>query len=142
MGKAAVRTENPEMGREGTAQGAFSFRDALHVLVVLVGWALFFYWWWIVLPSTSLDEAAWALLVILGISLATALGTAGWVRYNLGIYRRKGPRRTVPDVVEDADADVLGRKLSHPGVERLRASRLVTVSLTGGNGKSLTPEDG
>lgn len=142
MGKAVVRTENPGMGNEGTAPGAFSFRDALHVLVVLGGWALFFYWWWIVLPSTSLDEAAWALLVILGVSLVTALGTAGWVRYNLGIYRRKGPRRTVPDVVECADADVLGRKLSHPGVERLRASRLVTVSLTGGNGKSLTPEEG
>ncbi|HEX9204343.1 MAG TPA: hypothetical protein VF853_00300 [Candidatus Deferrimicrobiaceae bacterium] len=117
-------------------------RDLVHVLVILAGWVLFFYWWWVVLPSTSRGETAWALLIILGVSLVTAIGTVGWVRYNLGIYRRKGPRRTVPDVLENAEADVLGRKLSHPGMERLRSARLVTVSLNGENGKSLTPVEG
>jgi hypothetical protein len=61
------------------------------------------------------------------------------VRYNLGIYRRKGPRRTVPDVKEDVGADALGRKLIHPGVGELRSARVVTVSLSDGNGKSLSP---
>jgi hypothetical protein len=113
----------------------------VHVLIVLGGWVLFFVWWGEVLNITSFRDATVGVLVILGVSLVTALGTTAWVRYNLGIYRRKGPRRTVPDVREDADADVLGRKFEHPGLDRLRESRLVTVTLTGENGKSLTPGD-
>jgi hypothetical protein len=140
MGEVAVQSGKARAMTRGLRKEGIALRDAMHVLIVMAGWVLFFMWWGQVLRITSLPDAALAVLVILSVSLLTALATVGWVRYNLGIYRRKGPRRTVPDVPEGADADILGRKLSHPGVERLRASRLVTVSLTEGNGKSLTPE--
>jgi len=119
-----------------------ALRNALHVLLVMAGWALFFKWWGQVVRDTSLPEAAVAVLVIFSVSLLTSLATVGWVRYNLGIYRRKGPRRTVPDVTEDIGADALGRKLVHPDTEELRAARVVTVSISDGSGKSLSTGGG
>jgi hypothetical protein len=139
MGKVTELQEKAHLSTRGHRKGGVALRDAIHVLVVAAGWALFFVWWEQVLRVTSLPDAALALLVILSVSLLTALATVGWVRYNLGIYRRKGPRRTVPDASEAVGTDALGRKLLHPGAEELRAARVVTVSLSDGNGKSLSP---
>jgi hypothetical protein len=140
MGSAAENAGKPGDGKgiNGRKRRS-SFRDALHVLLVLCVWALFFYWWGLVLPTTSPAEAARALLYILSICLLAALLTVGWVRYNLGIYRRKGPRRSVTEVRETFDADALGRKIAHPGLDALRSARQVTVSVTAENGKRLSP---
>ena len=113
-------------------------RGALHVLITLCGWGLFFYWWGCVLPAISTKEAGWALLYILVVFLLTGLLTVGWVRYNVGIYRRKGPRRNIPEARETFDKDALGRNLAHPGLEALRTARLVVVSVTGDDGKTLS----
>jgi len=126
----------------GHGKLGIALRNAMHVLIVMAGWALFFTWWGKVLRGTSHPEAAEAVLVILSVSLLTALVTVWWVHYNLGIYRRKGPRRTVPDVTEDIGADALGRKLVHPDTEELRAARVVTVSILDGSGKSLSTGGG
>ena len=142
MVEVAVRSGNGRLTIRALRKEGFTLRDALHVLIVGAGWALFFIWWGQVLQVTSLPEAALAVLVLLSVSLLTAVATAGWVRYNLGIYRRKGPRRTVPDVAEDVGTDALGRKLVHPGAGELRSARVVTVSLSDGNGKTLFPGDG
>lgn len=138
MREATVRSARAQAGTNGSRKERVGLRGVLHVLVVSAGWALFFAWWWEVLHITSLQEAAVAVLVILSVSLLTALATAGWVRYNLGIYRRKGPRRTVPDVPEDVGTDALGRKYFHPGEAELRSARVVTVSLSDGNGKTFS----
>lgn len=126
----------------GHGKLGIALRNAMHVLLVVAAWALFFKWWGQVLGDTSLPEGAVAVLVILSVSLLTALATVGWVRYNLGIYRRKGPRRTVPDAAEDIGTDALGRKLFLPDTEELRAARVVTVSLSDGSGKSLSTGGG
>lgn len=139
-GSATGNTGNPgAVKREDGPRLWSAFRDALHVLLILCVWALFFYWWGLVLPATFLPEAARALLYILSICLLASLLTLGWVRYNLGIYRRKGPRRNVPEVREIFDADALGRKIIHPGLAALRSARHVTVSVTTENGKKLSP---
>jgi hypothetical protein len=142
MGEVADLPVKARATTGGHGKAGIALRDAMHVLLVLAGWALFFTWWVQVLRDTSLPEAVVAVLVILSVSLLTALATVGWVRYNLGIYRRKGPRRAVPDVTEDIGADALGRKLVHPGTEELRAARVVTVSLSDGSGKSLSTGGG
>ena len=139
MGDIAVRSGNSRATIRAPRKEGIALRDAMHVVIVLAGWVLFFIWWGQVLRVASIPEAARAVLVILSVSLVTALATVGWVRYNLGIYRRKGPRRTVPDVSENVGTDALGRTLVHPGGEALRSARVVTVSLTDGNGKSLSP---
>jgi len=139
MREVAEQSEKGRVATGGYRKAGPTLRDAIHVLLALGGWALFFTWWGQVLRTTSLPEGAWAVLLILSVSLLTALATVGWVRYNVGIYRRKGPRRTVTDVAEDVGTDALGRKLVHPGAEALRGARVVAVSLADGNGKSLTP---
>jgi len=138
MGNVVLQSGKVRATTRGERKEGIALRDAMHALVVLAGWALFFIWWGQVLRVASVPEATLAVLVILSVSLLTALATVGWVRYNLGIYRRKGPRRTVPDVPEDVGTDALGRKLIHPGTEELRAARVVTVSLSDGNGKSFS----
>ena len=116
-------------------------RDGLHALIVFCAWVLFFYWWYCVLPATLLSDAVSAILAILVVSLCTVILTLGWVQYNLGIYRRKGPRRKIPDVSERVVADALGRDLVHGGWEALRASRLITVSVDGENRKTLSARE-
>ena len=117
-------------------------RDGLHALVVVCTWVLFFYWWYCVLPVTFLSDAALAILAILVVSLCTVALTLGWVRYNLGIYRRKGPRLKNSDVPEVFAMDALGRDLVHAGWEAQRASRLITVSIDGENRKAFSAWEG
>lgn len=131
-----------ETGRAGgRTRRRWSMRDGLHALIVVCTWVLFFYWWSCVLPTTLLSDAALAILSILGVSLCTVALTMGWVRYNLGIYRRKGPRRKNPDVLEVFAMDALGRELVHAGWEAQRASRLITVSVDGENRKTYSARE-
>ena len=116
-------------------------RDGLHALIVVCTWVLFFYWWSLVLPVTLLSDAAWAILAILVVSLCTVVITLGWVRYNLGIYRRKGPRRKNPDAPEVFAKDALGRELVHAGWEAQRSSRLISVSVDGENRKTFSARE-
>lgn len=116
-------------------------RDGLHALIVVCTWVLFFYWWSGVLPTTLLSDAALTILAILVVSLCTGVLTLGWVWYNLGIYRRKGPRRKIPDVPEVFAMDALGRELVHAGWEAQRVSRLITVSVDGENRKTLSARE-
>ena len=116
-------------------------RDGLHALLIVCTWVLFFYWWSLVLPATLLSDAVWAILAILVVSLCTVVLTLGWVRYNLGIYRRKGPRRKNLDVPEVFAMDALGRDLVHGGWEALRASRRITVAIDGENRKTLSARE-
>jgi hypothetical protein len=53
------------------------------------------------------------------------------VRYNIGIFRRKGPRKHLPAVSEERDADYLCRKLDHLGNEFLKCTPVVVVSREG-----------
>ena len=116
-------------------------RDGLHALLIVCTWVLFFYWWSLVLPATLLSDAVWAILAILVVSLCTVVLTLGWVRYNLGIYRRKGPRRKNPDVPEVFAMDALGRELVHAGWEAQRSSRLISVSVDGENRKTFSARE-
>jgi len=128
-------------GAGGRSRGRWSMRDGLHALIVVCAWVLFFYWWYCVLPATLLADAVSAILAILVVSLCTVILTLGWVQYNLGIYRRKGPRRKIPDVSERIVADALGRDLVHGGWEALRASRLIAVSVDGENRKIMSARE-
>ncbi len=115
------------------ADGAapFSVREALHVLIAAATWLLFLYWWGIVLPQVRRDEAVSAALFIAVSSLATVLLTAAWIRYNLRLYRRKGPRLQLTPAAPPRDADRLGRKIVRPDGGTLRASRVVVVGFDG-----------
>ncbi len=126
--------------RPAPAGTTLPVREALHALVAAATWLLFFYWWWIVLPQVRRDDAVVAGLFIALTSLATALLTAAWVHYNLGIYRRKGPRLTLPPAVPERDTDALGRKIVRPDDASLRAARVIDVAVDGGR-KTIGPSE-
>jgi hypothetical protein len=137
--RRGVKREADRMGDRPKRR--ITIRDGFHALIVLCTWVLFFYWWYIVLPLMRLSDAAWAVFSILAISLGTVVVTLGWVRYNLGIFRRKGPRLKNPDILERFTIDTLGRELVHSGWEELRASRLITVSVDGEDRKTLSARE-
>src|SRR5512134_1549347 len=107
-------------------------RGTFHALIAMICWGLFVYWWNGVLPQVDSNEPVIALLFIGATVLATVLITALWVRYNLGIFLRKGPRRRLTRVIENYGTDSLGRRIERPpGPESLKTARLVVVSVDG-----------
>ncbi len=123
------------------ARVAASVREVLHLLVAAATWILFFYWWGIVLPQVRRDDAVVAVLFIALTSLATAVVTGAWIRYNIGIYRRKGPRLQLTPPAAGRDTDALGRTIVGPDDGSLRASRIVVVAVDGDR-KTIEPGGG
>lgn len=116
-----------------------SIQGIFHALIAVLAWFLFFYWWNEVIPQTNVDDAAMAFLVIFLTVLLSSVLTLLWVRYNIGIFRRKGPRKILPAVSEERDADPLGRTLDHPGTETLKSAPVVVVSHEGERKKFALP---
>jgi hypothetical protein len=87
-----------------------TIKGLFHTLLTVLTWILFAYWWNKVIPQISVEV------------------TLLWVRYNIGIFRRKGPRKNLPSVSEEREADYLGRRLDHPGYDFLKDAPLVVVS--------------
>lgn len=84
--------------------------------------------WWAVLRR---DHRTWLpelLVPTASLVVVTAL-TLLWVRHNLGIYQRKGPRRGVPEANEPWVSDSLGRRLELPG--DVAGARVVRVVVDG-----------
>lgn len=106
-------------------------RGAFHGLIALLGWVLFVYWWHLVIPQVTGGEALAALIFIGSTFLATVVVTLSWVSYNIGIFRRKGPRKALPDVSEYRDADVLGRTIDRPVDGSLFEARVIVIAVDG-----------
>ena len=105
-----------------------TFKGIIHALIAVLTWILFIAWWNQVIPQVTTEDASLAFFVIFLTILICSVLTLLWVRYNVGIFRRKGPRKTLPSVPEECEADYLGRRLEHPGYEFLKSAPLVVVS--------------
>jgi hypothetical protein len=102
---------------------------ARRVILGVLSWVVFGVAWWAVLrqdPRSWLRDLAVPLVALL---VVTAL-TLAWVRHNLGIYRRKGPRRGLPAIAADWTHDSIGRPLLLPA--GLDAARVVVVDVVDG----------
>lgn len=108
-----------------------TIRGVFHSSVAVLTWILFFYWWRQVIPQASVDDVSVALLAIFLTTLCTSVLTLLWIRHNVAIFRRKGPRKALPSVSEERTDDHLGRKLDHPGTDRLKSASVVFVSRKG-----------
>jgi hypothetical protein len=85
-------------------------RQALHVAIGLVFWALLGVLWAVLALEGKASGAAFR---DTGLQLAALMGavlaiTIWWIRHNVGIYRRKGPRRGRPELTPRTDEDRLG----------------------------------
>ncbi|MFY7855292.1 MAG: hypothetical protein ACOVQT_04065 [Rubrivivax sp.] len=99
-----------------------------HALMLLLGWALFLLGWWRV--STRPWDSADLKLLFVGSMLVFPVMTVAWVLHNVGIHRRKGPRRAVPPVNQVYEADFLGREVQADW-PALQQAREVTILVEG-----------
>lgn len=80
-----------------------------HVLLIALGWLLFAWSWHRVTASgPEIGELRWLLLAAV---LVVPVLTLGWVAHNVGIHRRKGPRRSVTAVNAQHRVDFNGRQV-------------------------------
>lgn len=94
------------------------------------GWVLFVGLWWRTLTYTPLVALARiGLFVAVAVGVTVAANTL-WIRHNLRIHRRKGPRRSVPVVEMRVERDFSGRVLDADW-EAVRDSNYVLVAPTG-----------
>ncbi len=127
----STAAKDDRTGRPAGVGGPVGLRDALHLLIAAASWFLFFYWWAIVLPQVRREDAVVALLFIAFTTVATGLLTAAWIRYNLDIYRRKGPRLLLTPAAADPNTDALGRTIARPDDASLHNARVVVVAVDG-----------
>jgi hypothetical protein len=94
-----------------------------------LAWLAFAVTWWFVLRR---DPRAWLpdlAVPVVTVVVVTVL-TLAWVKHNLRIYRRKGPRRGRPDPGGPWRTDSLGRRLQF--ARSSKTASVVTVSVRGG----------
>jgi hypothetical protein len=106
-------------------------KTTFHALVAISGWALFVFWWIRVFPQIHLGDGFIALVFIRGTVCISMITTLLWIRYNIGIFRRKGPRKNLTEVAENHCTDVLGRRIEPLGSGSFKTARHVIVSLEG-----------
>ncbi len=99
----------------------------------LVGWPALGWCWWLVIrdgdaPTPTMVAAPVVLAVV------TLVVTMWWVRHNLAIHRRKGPRRSVPVAAFPYLTDRRGRPL-HLDHGALRSAREVVVGIAADGAK-------
>ena len=105
-------------------------RHLLHVLVSIAMWGLFGYYWRVVL-GREMGEGTLRALVILGLVVVLGLAvTVAWVGHNLRLARKFADRRRRVRHVDEPELarDTIGRPVTHPGLERLRAATVVDIA--------------
>lgn len=88
------------------------WQELLHLLVALMSWLLFVYFWYITLAYKFSGRRQF--LELLGLFLFTVAifsVAVTWVRHNIKIWLRKGPRKQVPVVNKTVVSDRFGRQL-------------------------------
>jgi hypothetical protein len=112
-------------------------RQVAHILVGVLFWLLLAALWVLLVlehkaTPTAFRDTLFQLAVLVGTVLAI---TTWWVRHNVGIHRRKGPRRGRPDLTPPVDQDRLGRRIRWAmpgGVRTARAQAHLVVELEDG----------
>jgi hypothetical protein len=100
----------------------------LHLVALVGGWALFI-WGWYDVSRQPWDSTALTWLVGASIVLLPLL-TVAWILHNVGIYRRKGPRRGAHAVDDSYLHDWNGREIS-ADLATVRSAPIVVIRIDG-----------
>jgi hypothetical protein len=111
-------------------------RQLRHTLIGISAWLALAGLWALLgvqhkLSAASFRDTLFQLTIVVGVVLAV---TAWWIRHNVGIYRRKGPRRGRAEIPPITDVDKLGRRIRWAmpgGVRTARAQRHLIVDVDG-----------
>ncbi len=109
-------------------------RRLVHALLIAFGWAVFVWGWQRV--TAARPEIGELRLLFVGALLLVPVLTLSWVAHNVGIYRRKGPRRASRSVALQYDRDFNGRHI-RADWGSLQAARRIDIGVAG-NDKRFT----
>lgn len=104
---------------------------AHEAVVVLAAWGMFALAWVKVILDEGFSHVPFTLLVLLVVTVTVVSSTALWIRHNIGIYQRKGPRRAAPSIVLEGETDFLGNRLIGKWDE-LSTVRVIRITTSGG----------
>ena len=123
-----VKSTGEAAGQQRADSGPSRRRLALHLLVILGGWALYIWGWQRV--ASNQPEFGDIRALVLGAALVVAVVTLSWIAHNRGIHRRKGPRQTVPSASMNYDSDFNGRRIQADW-PALKLARYIEIVIDG-----------
>lgn len=91
--------------------GLASVKTFARWVLAAIGWFVFFWAWVSVMRHTSPQTMVNAAILLAAGAGASEAISLVWIRHNLNIFRKKGPRESVPRVRYEFSRDFLGRKL-------------------------------
>lgn len=102
-------------------------RIFIHFVLLFIGWLLFFGAWWRVLSTqrVSYPTLGW---LILGALIVIPLITLIWMRHNVNIYERKGPRLQIRAADERYEHDWQGLRINADWAD-LRVARSIEIKV-------------
>lgn len=89
-------------------------REAVHLFTAILGWLVFFWLWRRAAAAGPTESQLNGMVVVACIDAAVTIMTIAWVRWNIGIHKRKGARTKVPPAAHDYTEDALGVKAAIP----------------------------
>jgi len=94
------------------------WRSFFHYLLVLPLWAAFLWAWWLILFHWPRTELIASFRLVAFVSSVCGILITLWVRHNIAIFKRKGPRQHARQITMTFTSDALGRPLvlARPGV--------------------------
>jgi len=105
-----------------------TFRLVIQVILAVIGWVLMGLGWYFVVSISPIHSHNVSGLLLLCLAAAIAIiFTNWWIGYNRGIYRRKGPRTSVPVAHYDYSVDVDGAHIDADFSE-LKTERYIHIS--------------
>lgn len=78
---------------------------------VALGWAVFLWAWVTVMHYTAVQTMIGTVILLVAGMAAVEVVDLMWIKHNLNIYKKKGPRKSVPKVGQQYRRDFLGRAL-------------------------------
>ena len=117
-------------------------RNIFHTVISILMWCLFGYYWYVVGRRQITASSVQAIGVLGLITLVGVLITIWWISHNKKLASRNRRRKAPPTVPEVFETDYLGRTLVTPGVDLLKKTATIIVSVDEENQKIYAVADG
>ncbi len=114
----SVKVDRP---RSGT-----SIRALVQLVLVGIGWCLFLWAWVSVMRFTALETVVATIVLLAALAVVIEAINLLWIWHNVNIFKKKGPRKSVPQVRYESQWDFLGRQQAADW-QKLRGEALIIV---------------
>jgi hypothetical protein len=121
--RAVVPEDSVKVDRPG---GGTSIRALVQLVLVVIGWCLFLWAWVSVMRFTALETVVATIVLLAALAVVIEAINLLWIRHNINIFKKKGPRKSVPQVRYESQRDFLGRR-QVADWQNLRGEALIIV---------------